>query len=62
MKLKNLILIMNNLLMKIKDNKYSSPDSDVINKLLFDNKQVDLNSDVDENLIQQINSSIFKPQ
>jgi hypothetical protein len=48
--------------MKIKDNKYSSPDSDVINKLLFDNKQVDLNSDVDENLIQQINSSIFKPQ
>ncbi len=62
MKLKNLILIMNNLLMKIKDNKLSSPDSDVINKLLFDNKQVDLNSDVDENLIQQINSSIFKPQ
>ena len=70
-KIKNLILIMNNLLIKVKrdsnSNSNSRSDADaeakgLINNLLFDSKIIDMNSGVNENIIEEINNSILRNQ
>ena len=59
LKLKNLILVLNNLLNKVKKNKLLNEDDGLLNNLLFDNNILDINSGVNIDLIDEINDSIL---
>jgi hypothetical protein len=53
---------MNNLLLKNKSNKNKpkiNPEADgLLSSLLFDNKLIDINSGVNENIIEEVNDSL----
>jgi hypothetical protein len=57
-KVKNLIVILNNLLIKAKNRNKNFKSDGFLNELLFDNQILDVNSEVNENIIQEINNSI----
>jgi hypothetical protein len=57
-KVKNLIVILNNLLIKAKNRNKNYRSDGFLNELLFDNQILDVNSEVNENIIQEINNSI----
>lgn len=53
---------MNNLLLKNKNNKtkskFNAEADGLLSSLLFDNKQIDINSGLNENIIEEVNNSI----
>ncbi len=60
-KIKNLLIIMNNLLLKLKKNGGNNSDADgILNTVLFDKKVIDFKTGINENIIEDINNSISK--
>jgi hypothetical protein len=57
-KVKNLVVIFNNLLIKAKRRNENYKNDGFLNELLFDNNTIDVNKEVNESIIREINNSI----
>ena len=62
-KIKNLLLILNKLLIKNRNanlGKINSGDENLMNNILFDDKIIDLDKEIESSIIEEISESIVK--
>ena len=58
-KIKNIILILNKLLLKNRNTNYNENENDM-NKILFDKNIIDLKNGIEDGIIAEITESIMK--